>query len=279
MNDDNHINVTRCRDSKQRGVYVLNHNGKSIAKLLQHFNERSSISSQPTHSSVMTHLFLHLYILPPSFHSCWTYPSSSHPSDTKIKIIQGSTQNSKVLLHAGFRYSRDGKPLVDGRQSWRCIKRNKCPGRLYTINDAFHSLGKLHGHPADQADSNAAEARSKIKTIAATSTTSNYKISQETGPLPPDALVLLPGEVSLQKVSQRARRALNPRPKSPLSLAELHLDPEDCRTLRNAVMLLFDNGSDERRVIILAISDNLNMLVESNSWYPDGTFKCSPQLF
>ena len=39
--------------------------------------------------------------------------------------------------------------MVDGRQSWRCIKRNKCPGRLYTINDAFHCLGKLHGHPAD----------------------------------------------------------------------------------------------------------------------------------
>ena len=108
-------------------------------------------------------------------------PPPQPPSDTEIKIIQGRTQNSKVLLHAGFRYSRDGKPLVDGRQSWRCIKRNKCPGRLYTINDAFHCLGKLHGHPADPADSNAAEARSKIKQIAATSTTSNHKISAVTG--------------------------------------------------------------------------------------------------
>ena len=40
-----------------------------------------------------------------------------------------------------------------------------------------------------------------------------------------------------------------------------------------------DNGSDERRVIILSTSDNLNMLAESNSWYLDGTFKCFPQLF
>ena len=195
-------------------------------------------------------------------------PPPPSPSETEIKIIQGRTQNSKVLLHAGFRYSRDGKPLVDSRQSRRCIKCNKCPGRLYTINDAFHCIGKLHGHPADPADSNAAEARPKIKNIAAT--TSNHKIfSAVTGPLPPDALALLPGEESLKKVAQRARRALNPRPRAPLSLAELHLDPEDCRTLRKADMLLFDNGSDERRVIILATSDNLNMLAESNSWYLD----------
>ena len=44
-------------------------------------------------------------------------------------------------------------------------------------------------------------------------------------------------------------------------------------------MLLYDNGSDERRVVILATSDNLNMLAESNSWFIDGTFSSAPQLF
>ena len=220
---------------------------------------------------MITHLFLHPAPLPITPAGPTPPPS---PSETEIKIIQGRTQNSKVLLHAGFRYSRDGKPLVDSIQSWRCIKRNKCPGRLYTINDAFQCIGTLHGrgHPADPADSNAAEARSKIKNIAA----SNHKIfSAVTGPLPPDTLALLPGKESLKKVAQRARRALNPRPRAPLSLDELHLDPEDCSTLRKADMLLFDNGSDEKRVIIFATSDNLNMLAKSNSWYLDGTFKCS----
>ena len=107
-----------------------------------------------------------------------------HPSDTKIKIIQGRTQTSKVLLHAGCCLSRHVKHLVDGIQSWRCIKRNKSPGCLLTINGAFHCIAKLHGNPADPAHSNAAEARSKIKKIAATSTTSNHKIfSVVTGPL------------------------------------------------------------------------------------------------
>ena len=103
-------------------------------------------------------------------------PSSNHPappplpSDTSIKIAQGRTLTSRVLLHAVFRYSRDGKVLKYGRQSWRCVKRCKCPGRLYTLNETFQSLGKPHSHPAD---SNAAEVRSRVKYLASKITTSN----------------------------------------------------------------------------------------------------------
>ena len=43
-------------------------------------------------------------------------------------------------------------------------------------------------------------------------------------------------------------------------------------------MLLYDNASDQRRVIILATSDDLNSLAESSSWCLDGTLKSSPQL-
>ncbi|KAL5259815.1 hypothetical protein ACHWQZ_G010059 [Mnemiopsis leidyi] len=111
------------------------------------------------------------------------------PTDTSLRIILGRTLTSKSLLNAGFRYSRDGKPLTDGRQAWRCVKR------------------------------------------------------------------------------------------APLTLADLHLEPKDCRTLRQADMLLYDNASDHRRVIILATSDNLNILAESSSWYLDGTFKSSHNLF
>jgi hypothetical protein len=46
----------------------------------------------------------------------------------------------------------------------------------------------------------------------------------------------------------------------------------DQKTAGPADMLLYDNTSDQRRVIILATSDNLNILAESSSWYLDGTF-------
>ena len=93
-------------------------------------------------------------------------PALSPPSttDQEIKIIQGRTYSSKNLLHAGHRYSKDGKLLTDGRQSWRCAKKAlPCPGRLYTIHETFHCLGKSHNHPPDAADSNAKQAIGKVK--------------------------------------------------------------------------------------------------------------------
>ncbi|KAL5256707.1 hypothetical protein ACHWQZ_G011837 [Mnemiopsis leidyi] len=74
-----------------------------------------------------------------------------------------------------------------------------------------------------------------------------------------------------QEMKTPKRRSQLNRPegnsRAPLTLADLHLEPEDCRTLRQANMLLYDNASDQRRVIILATSDNLNILAESSSWY------------
>ena len=57
-----------------------------------------------------------------------------------------------------------------------------------------------------------------------------------------------------------------------MHLLDLQLD-EDCRTPKGADILLYDNGSDESRVIILATSDNLTITVESTSWYLDDTFQ------
>ena len=52
----------------------------------------------------------------------------------------------------------------------------------------------------------------------------------------------------MKKIAQRARRKMNPRPRAPVSLAGLVLEEEDCRTVRGADMLLYDNGYDERQL-------------------------------
>ena len=113
-------------------------------------------------------------------------PALSPPSttDQEIKIIQGRAYSSKNLLHAGHCYSKDGKLLTDVRQSWRCAKKAlPCPGRLYTIHETFHCLGRSHNHPPDAADSNAKQAIDKVKQMASTSQTTNH--CAVTGTLPP----------------------------------------------------------------------------------------------
>ena len=98
--------------------------------------------------------------------------------------------------------------------------------------------------------------------MASTSQTTNHRIyCAVTGTLPPATMSRIPGEDAVKKIAQRARRKMNPRPRAPVSLAGLVMEEEDCRTLRGADMLLYDNGSDERRVIILATSNN--QLVEN----------------
>ena len=125
-----------------------------------------------------------------------------------VTIVRGRTPISKNLLHLGFRYSKDSKLMKDGRQAWRCIKRDqKCKGRLYTLEGHFHSTGQVHVHVADPADCEVREALSKVQDLATSSTSSNkhiYSVTTET--LSDEARSLLPSEGAIRKKAQRARR-------------------------------------------------------------------------
>ena len=58
-----------------------------------------------------------------------------------------------------------------------------------------------------------------------------------------------------------------------------HRYSKDGKLLTDGRQLLYDNGSDERLIIILATSDNLAITEESTIWFLDGTFKSAPRLF
>ena len=56
------------------------------------------------------------------------------------KIIRGRTAGSQNLLHLGFRYSKSGKLTQDGRQAWRCVKKDdRCPLEECTLIPAITS--------------------------------------------------------------------------------------------------------------------------------------------
>ena len=55
-----------------------------------------------------------------------------------------------LLLHRGFRYSKDGQITRDGRQAWKCVKKNdKCRGRLYSLNVSLVTVTQTQNHDAD----------------------------------------------------------------------------------------------------------------------------------
>jgi hypothetical protein len=70
-----------------------------------------------------------------------------------VKFLRGRTATNLNLLHGGFRYSKDGKLTLDGRQAWKCVqKNNKYRGRLYNLDGSLALVTQPHNHDADIAD-------------------------------------------------------------------------------------------------------------------------------
>lgn len=98
-------------------------------------------------------------------------------TEDDVQIVRGRTHNSQNLLHQGYRYSKNGKLTTDGRQAWRCVRKNdKCRGRLYTYDKKLQVITQQHNHDADIADSDVRAALSKAKDLAASTRTSNEQI-------------------------------------------------------------------------------------------------------
>lgn len=139
--------------------------------------------------------------------------------NSSVKLVRGRTANSQNLLHAGFRYSKDTNLMKDGRQSWRCVRKNdKCRGRVYTIEGRLHSVGKPHIHEPDLADCEVKEALSSVQDPTSTSSSSSLQLYiTSTENLSDDARSLLPSRDAIRRRIQRARvrqqrEALYPHP-------------------------------------------------------------------
>ena len=67
-------------------------------------------------------------------------PTPPPPSETEINIIQGRTQNSKVLLHTGFRYSQPDDGLRAGA---KVLLSSTFPGALISKTGTVNSSNFL----------------------------------------------------------------------------------------------------------------------------------------
>ena len=179
------------------------------------------------------------------------------------KIIRGRTAGSQNLLHLGFRYSKSGKLTQDGRQAWRCVKKDdRCPGRVYTDSrNNLTSFKQPHCHGPDLADCELQEVFSNVADLAENTDTAPYLIHcSTTGGISEETILKLPSEDAIKKRAQRTRRKKNPRPTAPTCLADLQIDDDDCTSLAGDLMLQLDNNDEEKRIIILATARNLDIL-------------------
>ena len=50
-------------------------------------------------------------------------------------------------------------------------------------------------------------------------------------------------------------------------------------TAKGEMFLLYDSGPDPERILIFGTCQNVDMLINSQHWLADGTFKTAPTLF
>ena len=199
----------------------------------------------------------------------------------KPTFIRGRTVGSLNLLYKGFRYGKDGKPTIDSRQAWRCVlRKDKCPGRVYTLGDSVCDSPRPHCHPANFLDCEVKAIYSNAKDLKISSNNPPSQILNAVKCGASEATLLhLPKPASFKRALNKTKAAENPTPKAPSSLADLQLDSSTIVSYDGDPMLIYDNEDPDKRIIILATQPNLLLLKRSPSWYVDATFRVTPQLF
>ena len=95
-----------------------------------------------------------------------------------------------------------------------------------------------------------------------------------------NAAIKLPKIDSLKRTIRRQRQIINHAYPQPLTLADLVLPIEYQQTAKGDQFILYDSGQEHSNCfVIFGTHQNIEMLLSSQIWLADGTFKSAPVLF
>lgn len=213
----------------------------------------------------------------------------------------------KKLCLDGYVYLRSRR--AKGKTYWDCrrVRSGECNARAIT-NDPLpeEELTVLrgpaesqHSHPPNREECAAETVTQTLKRKAREhpELPPAHLLRTELQTVPTGVLSQLPEQEALKKAMRRERRKnLPPNPKKLSDLGEL---PDQYqRTLQGERFLIWDSGHDDEsdeddyeeeeeqqeqvganRVLVFSTRRNLELLCQSSTWFVDGTFKVTPDLF
>lgn len=205
----------------------------------------------------------------------------------------------------GFIYTRSR--VQKGRTYWDCrkLRAGECNGRAITSEP--NSEGEVvifkdpglegHEHAPNREEAAADVVRQTIKRKAASNPEQPpaQLLRTELTGVPQGVLSQLPDQPALSQAIRRTRR--RNMPTNPTSLAAFRELPDRFKaTLLGENFLMFDSGYDAEdeedsdieedegevdcgRVLVFGTRKNIELLCRSHTWFLDGTFKTSPNIF
>ena len=179
------------------------------------------------------------------------------------------------------------KKLASGADAWECEKRrgtgtgaqsSQCKARLHVKDDAIVKEIGEHSHAPDGTRKEVLTAKTAIKRHAQSSQdTAQHIITSTMQGLSQEAATQLPHIRSIRRGIRRERQSNAPATPADRSSIEI---PEEYKRLTSGEQFLqYDSGPDDNRIFIFATEAALQLLVSSDHWFMDGTFKIVPQLF
>lgn len=89
-----------------------------------------------------------------------------------------------------------------------------------------------------------------------------------------EAAAVVPQYTACQRTIQRLRKDKDV-PTEPTTFADIVIPPKFQQAVSGEQFLLYDNNDHEKRILIFASKEHLQLLNDSTSWHCDGTFKVS----
>ena len=181
-------------------------------------------------------------------------------------IIQ-SSKGKDQLLFQGFRYRRD-------RTVWRCVKA-KCEDRAREVGSTYSVYQEHSCQAPNPEEIEQAVFVHEIRRKAENSHDAPLLLIQDARmKLSSDAAAKVPQYTAFQRTIQRLRKDKDV-PTEPKTFADIVIPQKFQRTVSGEQLLLYDNNDHEKRILIFASKEHLQLLNDSHSWHCDGTFKAS----
>ena len=175
------------------------------------------------------------------------------------------------------------KNLANDVTSWECEKRcrGECKAKI-KLDEAGNFLERInyHTHAPSETKCEIAKVRANIKRRATeTQDPAQVILGIELGGISEAAAINLP---ALHHITRNIRLQRQVNQQLPIlanrDVPELPLRYQ--RSYANEQFLIFDSGQgDADRIFIFGTNQSLQLLLQSQNWFVDGTFKVCPQIF
>ena len=194
-----------------------------------------------------------------------------------------TSRGNDMLIYNGFMYTSKKKSITSIRWECRKAKEGSKGGVTTDVPMGNPRNPAVHNHLASDADIELTKCRQRMKESARQNSTGKTSeiLSSGIHGLSAAAMLATPQSSSMKRDIQRQKA--RERPNEPQTIQTIHLaHPWTTTGGANPIPFKFyDSGAaaGPDRIIVFGADDNLQHLAATDTWYMDGNFKSTPNLF